>query len=92
MISPQIVSINDRTIFLGADLTDANLDVADLSGADLTNAIAKEITFIDGLAIGATVTNADFSNSTLIKSNFTDAVDINTAILTGADTTDAIGI
>ncbi|NEO30609.1 MAG: hypothetical protein F6K36_09285 [Symploca sp. SIO3C6] len=58
----------------------------------MTNVDATGITFIDGLAIGADVTNADFSNSTLIKSNFTDAIGIATAIFDGADTTDAIGL
>ncbi|MGL6344156.1 MAG: pentapeptide repeat-containing protein, partial [Waterburya sp.] len=69
-----------------------NLEKANLTGSNLTNVDATEITFVDGIAIGASVTNADFSNSTLIKSNFTDAIDINTANFTGADTTDAIGI
>ena len=85
------------TNFTGADFFTAgtpiaNLDKADLSNAILTGVDAQNISFIDGIAIGATVTNADFSNSQLIKSDFTNALDLNTAIFAGADTTDAIGI
>ncbi|NES01434.1 MAG: pentapeptide repeat-containing protein [Okeania sp. SIO2F4] len=88
------------TNFTGADFFTAgtpiaNLDKADLSNAILTGVDAQNISFIDGIAIGAigaTVTNADFSNSQLIKSDCTNALDLNTAIFAGADTTDAIGI
>ena len=62
-----------------------------IESANFSGAILAQITFIDGIAIGANFSNGTLTNSNLTKANFTDGNFTRTTIANNI-TVDTVGL